>query len=327
MEKQQRHFRINQIQHDDRLVQFFTGLPSYLVFHAFFEFLEPVVNELNYWGSKSRSRQRHRTCKLDPLNQYFLTLVKLRSNLKLQDLAFRFGVSETVVSRYLTTWVCFLYHHIKEIDWMPSVQQVLGTLPHSFRDKYPTTYAIIDGSEIFRETPNNLHMQSSTWNQYKHHNTAKFLIACTPNGAILYVSPLYVGSISDIDLTCLSGFLTTLQDKPGISIMADRGLLRELGADLNIPPFMEGRSQLSAQEVQTGRKITSLRIRVKRAIGRMRNYSNLHGTLPISMARLSNQIVCVCALLSNIQPPLVPPPEDIASGSESEVEEYFRSLE
>ena len=210
---------------------------------------------------------------------------------------------------------------------MPSVQQVLGTLPHSFRDKYPTTYAIIDGSEIFLETPNDLHMQSSTWSQYKHHNTAKFLIACTPNGAILYVSPLYVGSISDIDLTRLSGFLTTLQDKPGISIMADRGLLRELGADLNIPPFMEGRSQLSAQEVQTGRKITSLRICVERAIGRMRNYSTLHGTLPISMARLSNQIVCVCALLFNIQPPLVPPPEDIASGSESEVEEYFRSLD
>ena len=93
MEKQQRHFRINQIQHDDKLVQFFTGLPSYLVFHAFFEFLEPVVNELNYWGSKSRSHQRHRTCKLDPL-----TLVKLRLNLKLQDLAFRFGVSETQLS-------------------------------------------------------------------------------------------------------------------------------------------------------------------------------------------------------------------------------------
>jgi len=78
---------------------------------------------------------------------------------------------------------------------MPSVQQVLGTLPHSFREKYPTTYSKIDGSEIFLETPNDLHMQSSTWSQYKHHNTAKFLIACTPNGAILYVSPLYVGLI------------------------------------------------------------------------------------------------------------------------------------
>lgn len=106
---------------------------------------------------------------------------------------------------------------------MPSVQQVAGTLPCVFKEKFPNTFAIIDGSEIFIETPTDLQMQSSTWSQYKHHNTAKFLIACTPNGAVSYVSPLYVGSISDVELTRISGFLTKLEDKPGISIMADRG--------------------------------------------------------------------------------------------------------
>ena len=34
---------------------------------------------------------------------------------------------------------------------------------------------------------------------------------------------LYVGSISDVELTRSSGFLNKLQDKSGISIMADRG--------------------------------------------------------------------------------------------------------
>ncbi len=38
-------------------------------------------------------------------------------------------------------------------------------------------YAIIDGSEVFLETPSDLAMQSSTWSQYKHHNTVKFLVA------------------------------------------------------------------------------------------------------------------------------------------------------
>ena len=59
---------------------------------------------------------------------------------------------------------------------MPSVKQVEGTLPSAFREKYPSTYCIIDGSEIFMETPSDLHMQSSTWSSYKHHNTAKFLM-------------------------------------------------------------------------------------------------------------------------------------------------------
>lgn len=139
-----------------------------------------------------------------------MTLMKLRLNFKTLDLSFRFGVSKSAVSRYVTTWICFLYNHLKEIDWMPSVQQVSGTLPSAFHDKYPSTYAIIDGSEIFLEIPSDLHMQSSTWSNYKHHNTAKFLIACTPNGCISYISALYVGSISDLELTNASGFLTKL---------------------------------------------------------------------------------------------------------------------
>ena len=91
-------------------------------------------------------------------------------------------------------------------------------------------------------------MQSSTWSQYKHQNTAKFLVVCTPNGAVSYLSPLYVGSISDVELTRVSGFLTKLENKPGISIMADRGftikdLLSKLGVELNIPPsWKEGSS-------------------------------------------------------------------------------------
>ena len=48
---------------------------------------------------------------------------------------------------------------------MPTVEQVSGTLPSAFRFKYPNTYAIIDESEIFIETPSNLHLQSSTWSQ------------------------------------------------------------------------------------------------------------------------------------------------------------------
>ena len=240
---------------------------------------------------------------LDPINQLFLTLVKLKLNLKLKDLAFRFGISPSAVSWYINTWICFLYHHLKEIDWTPSVNQVISTLPHSFKKLYPNTFAIIDGSEIFLETPSDLCMQSSTWSQYKHHNTAKFLVACTPNGAISFVSPVFVGSISDIKLTRESGFLTTLQDKPGISIMADRGftikdMLKDIGIELNIPPFMEGRAQLPVKEVQEGRRIASVRIHVERAIGRMKNFAILQGTFPISMSRIINQVVCVCVCIS-----------------------------
>ena len=110
--------------------------------------------------------------------------------------------------------------------------------------------------------------------------------------------------------------------------MADRGftikdMLKELEIDLNIPPFLEGRQQLPATEIEAGRRIASLRIHVERAIGRLKNFNILKGTIPISMARLTNQIVHVCAFLTNFQPALVPLPDD---SDESDVTRYFDQL-
>ena len=39
-------FGIDQIKHDDCLVSFYTGFPSFAIFLAFFQFLGPVVDKL-----------------------------------------------------------------------------------------------------------------------------------------------------------------------------------------------------------------------------------------------------------------------------------------
>ena len=96
-----------------------------------------------------------------------------------------------------------------------------------------------------------------------------------------------------------------------------------MGINLNIPPFLEGRSQLPSEEVKKGRNIASLRIHVERAIGRIKQFSILKGTFPLSMVRLLNQVVCVCAWLTNFQPALISPPADL---SDSDIEEYLHSL-
>ena len=42
------------------------------------------------------------------------------------------------------------------------------------------------------------------------------------------------------------------------------------------------------------------------------------------MIRLLNQVVCICAWLTNFQPVLVPPPME---ASDEEISEYFQKLE
>ena len=150
-------FRLSQIANDDSLVRFYTGFYSFQLLLCFFEFLGPAVYRLSYWGDSERKSNRKRKRKvLDPLNQFFLTLVRLRLNLRVVDLSCRFGISTGLVYSYFMTWVCFIYKQLNDIDWTPSVEQVAGTLPSKFQEKYPTTYSIIDDTEIFIQVPSDL---------------------------------------------------------------------------------------------------------------------------------------------------------------------------
>lgn len=196
------HFCVELIANNDRLISFYTGFHSYSLFLRFFEFLGPAEFSLNYWGdSEQKTTRRRKQRFLTSLNPYFLTLIKLRLELRERDLAYRFGISTSLVSKFFITWISFMYHHLKEINWSPATEQVAATLPQEFLDKYATTYLILDATEIFLQTPSDLQTQSSTWSSYKHHNTAKALVGCTPNGGVSFVSDLYVGSISDVELT------------------------------------------------------------------------------------------------------------------------------
>ena len=84
--------------------------------------------KLTYWGEKEHYGKR----KLSSLDQFFLTMIKLRLNLHDKDLGYYFNISESLVSRYICTWICFLYQQLKEIDLTLSLKQVAGTLPQSF---------------------------------------------------------------------------------------------------------------------------------------------------------------------------------------------------
>ena len=104
----------------------------------------------------------------------------------------------------------------------------------------------------------------------------------------------------------------------GDLVLADRGFdiaeaLACYGATLAIPPFTKGKPQLSSQEVETARELSSVRIHVERAIGRLKKYKLLQATLPISLIKnprdrghcLIDKILFVCSALCNLQPPLV----------------------
>ena len=56
----------------------------------------------------------------------------------------------------------------------------------------------------------------------------------------------------------------------------------------------------------------------------MKHYSILKSTIPISLTRLTNQIISVCAFLTNFQPGLIPLPAE--GTGDGDVESYFEQL-
>ena len=273
-----------------------------------YEFLGTSVHHLKYCESKSKASSvetRGTSRALTPLNEFFLVLCRLRCGLMEADLAFRFQISQSTVSRIIITWINFLYAKFKDISLWPSKQHINHFMPQLFKEFYPTTRCIIDATELFIQTPSDPQAQQLTFSSYKNHNTLKALIGITPSGVISFVSDLYGGCISDRELFVKSGLLDLLE--AGDSVMADRGftiadLLEMKGVTLNIPP-MKVNDQLSEKELITTRRIAALRIHVERAIGRIKNYKILND-IPNNMSGITDQIFFVCCMLCTFSPPL-----------------------
>ena len=118
---------------------------------------------------------------------------------------------------------------------------------------------------------------------------------------------MYAGRVSDKKITIDCGISKLLE--PGDELMADRGFNIEgdipNGVSLNIPPFLDGQPQLSAENAATTSKIASVRVHVKHAISRIKNYRILHHNTPLTLSDNLEQIWTVCSYLTLFLPPMI----------------------
>ena len=291
------------LENDNSTVKYFTGLPSFSVLKVIYNFVSKDVPE---------------TSGCPKFDQYLLTLMKLRLNVGDKDLAFRFGISQASVSRYINKWVDVLSIKLAFLIHWPERQELLKTMPSDFRKHFKKCVIIIDCFEVFIERPTSLMARAQTFSNYKKHNTVKFLIGISPQGSIAFISKGWGGRVSDVYLTENCGILEKLL--PGDMILADRGFtIQEAAglfcAEVKIPPFTKGKKQLSKAEVDTARQLAHVRIHVERVIGVVRQkYTILQSTLPINMIKAHekedmsplDKIVIVCCALCNCCDSVVP---------------------
>ena len=245
---------------DDSTVKYYTALPSASVLNAIFN--------LAVVGIKRDDR-----FVLPLFDQFALTLMKLRLNLGEEDLAHRFHISQSSVSKYFHIWIDQLFVKLSFLIMWPEREILKKTMPVDFRRNFRACAVIIDCFEVFLERPMNLKARAQTWSNYKKHNTVKFLIGISPQGTTSFVSQGWGGRASDVYITENCGLLNKLL--PGDVILADRGFTVQDSAamycaEVKLPPFTRGKPQLSKYEVDTARRLSRVHIHVERVIGLVR---------------------------------------------------------
>ncbi len=291
--------------HKDEVVKFYTGLPNLKVLRAVYSLVVPAIStDFN--------------SKLGQFQQFIIVLMKLRMNCQIQDLAYRFGVAVSTISRIFLKWITAMYYRLKPLILWPERDTLTKTMPSCFLHSFGKKVAVVlDCFEVFLERPSNLYARACTWSSYKHHNTVKILLGITPQGVICYVSEAWGGRVSDKFITEHCGILKKLT--PGDVVLADRGFdisdsVGLMQATLHIPAFTKGKGQLSALEVHDTRKIANVRIHVERVIGTVRQkYSILQSTMPIQYVKKRkgtcptiDMIMLICCALCNVCESVVP---------------------
>ena len=105
-------------------------------------------------------------------NCLFLTLLRLRVGLPEQDIAFRFGISQALVSRIFSfnIYISFLARDLSCLIYWPDSEDVQKYYPQCFQN-YKNVIGIIDCTEGILEKPSVAKAQSQTYSTYKSRNT------------------------------------------------------------------------------------------------------------------------------------------------------------
>lgn len=285
------------LKNNNKLCMYFTGL-SWPVLDTLITFLSDHTIQ--------------KTKQLLPFkNQIILTLVKLRLNLNFEFLSLQLGLSISTAHKLFWDMVLIMNNKLKFLISWPDSSTVHKTIPPVFKKYFPRLTGIIDCFEIFIERPTSLKARAEVYSNYKKHSTIKYLIACSPLGAITFLSKGWGGRASDKTIVKELGFISASLHSPGDQILADRGFTMKddfalLQAELIVPAFSKKNKQLTPKEIETTRKIASVRIHIERIIGLIKKrYTILNGPVCIQFVKNFDEIITLCAVLVNLSPSIV----------------------
>ncbi|KAL4008195.1 hypothetical protein ACER0C_002047 [Sarotherodon galilaeus] len=286
----------------------YTRFPSYNHLMAFWVLIEPCIYKM-IRASRAKSAATtdeevltpaHTQTLLQPIDEFFLFLVFLSVGLKERDLAHRFNIHQSTVSRIIATWTSFLATALgSQCIWLTRAE-VQAYLPKEFKG-FSDTQVILDCTELRCQTPSSPLLQSETYSSYKSHCTMKALVGIAPHGPVTFISDLYAGSVSDKELFKQSGIAEKLTED--MAVMVDKGFLITDCCKCKVyrPPFLSKKTKKKKNQVKETQATVRLRLHVERVIRRIKQNKLFDGIITMSPVYNISQLFAVACMLSNYQ--------------------------
>ncbi|XP_050025007.1 uncharacterized protein [Dermacentor andersoni] len=250
-----------------------------------------------------------------PISQKLsIFLMKVKLGVSFASIAVLFGLHRTTVSRIFYCVLTNLLNAMQKWIPEPSLGAVQATMLTCFKLHIPRCRYIIDCPELRTEEPPTTEQKHAMFSHYKGGYTLKFLIGILPNGTVSFVSQAYGGRTSDTHITLESGFLDRIE--PGDVILADKGFpgikapTESQKGIIVLPPFSKGNVQFTHEELEQTYHVSQVSMHVERAIQRLKMFGIGNSRVPVDLIRLMSDIMRMCCILANLQPPIINEPSN-----------------
>ncbi|KAM4704327.1 uncharacterized protein WCC33_012733 isoform 2-T2 [Rhinophrynus dorsalis] len=275
-EKEDSAFCMNNIKNESKWVRFYTGFDDY---ERLVKFLGFLTEDQKLCTGKIRRRTE-----VGPQNalsledQLLLVLTRLRLGLLLQDLAFRFRVSESTVSRYWLNWTELLHARLTQIPVLYSTRYLELFEPKRLVQHHGLTCTVMDCTDLFFEVQAKDRAKPASTHPCRNHYLRRGYAIASSNGFITFSSSLPFGVATKI----MDG--QPQEELPG-------GITQPL----QLPPFMQNTPvQLTHQQQEMSRQVLSLLSLIDKAL----NFRFLKSVYPQSMEAQVDRAWIICCYLA-----------------------------
>ncbi|XP_053546626.1 uncharacterized protein LOC128638596 isoform X2 [Bombina bombina] len=275
-DREEGSFCMNSIKSESKWVRFYTGFEGYEQLKNFLSF---VTADQNLCAGKIRKRTEvGPQSALSLEDQLLLVLTRLRLGLLLQDLAFRFRVSESTVSRYWLNWTDLLHVRLTQIPILYSSRYLELFEPKRTVQHLGLACTIMDCTDLFFEVQAKDRTKPASSHPCRNHYLRRGYAIASSNGFITFSSSLPFGIATKV-----------MDGQPQEELTGGMCL------PLELPPFMQNVPvQLTQQQQDMSRRVLSLLSLIDKAL----NFRFLKGVYPQSMEAQVDRAWTICCYLS-----------------------------